>query len=153
MTVLFLIMIGGCAFGTVAALVSWNDRIVRRFTATGTVAGGVAGLGLALAVFVGGAPFALTAPALLSVGDGVAFGLDALGAFFPALVGLLAIPCGIYGAGYCAAYEGRCSLRLLGAMQWATRARAVELGSAHAYLTYLVIALLGLLTMLLVRGM
>jgi len=35
---------------------------------------------------------------------------------------------------------------------WAIRARAVQSGSAHAYLTYLVIALLGLLAMLLVRG-
>jgi hydrogenase-4 component B len=34
----------------------------------------------------------------------------------------------------------------------ASRARSVQSGSAHAYLTYLVIALLGLLTMLLVRG-
>jgi hypothetical protein len=35
---------------------------------------------------------------------------------------------------------------------WATRARAIQSGSAHAYLTYLVIALLALLAMLLVRG-
>jgi len=35
---------------------------------------------------------------------------------------------------------------------WAIRARAIQSGSAHAYLTYLVIALLGLLAMLLVRG-
>ena len=55
-------------------------------------------------------------PALLSIADGLAFRLDALGAFFLALVGLVAVPCGIYGAGYSAAYEGRYSLRLLGAM-------------------------------------
>ncbi len=36
--------------------------------------------------------------------------------------------------------------------RWASHARAIQSGSAHAYLTYLVIALLGLLTMLLVRG-
>jgi len=35
---------------------------------------------------------------------------------------------------------------------WAAHARAIQSGSVHAYLTYLVIALLGLLTMLLVRG-
>jgi hypothetical protein len=35
---------------------------------------------------------------------------------------------------------------------WAIRTRALQSGSAHAYLTYLVIALLGLLAMLLVRG-
>ena len=36
--------------------------------------------------------------------------------------------------------------------RWAVRARAIQSGSAHAYLTYLVIALLGLLAILLVRG-
>jgi NADH:ubiquinone oxidoreductase subunit 5 (subunit L)/multisubunit Na+/H+ antiporter MnhA subunit len=35
---------------------------------------------------------------------------------------------------------------------WASHARAIQSGSAHGYLTYLVIALLGLLTMLLVQG-
>jgi hypothetical protein len=35
--------------------------------------------------------------------------------------------------------------------RWAIRVRAVQSGSAHAYLTYLVIALVGLLAMLLVR--
>jgi hypothetical protein len=35
---------------------------------------------------------------------------------------------------------------------WAIRARAIQSGSAHVYLTYLVIALLGLLVILLVRG-
>jgi NADH:ubiquinone oxidoreductase subunit 5 (subunit L)/multisubunit Na+/H+ antiporter MnhA subunit len=36
--------------------------------------------------------------------------------------------------------------------RWAIHARAIQSGSAHAYLTYLVIALLGLLVMLLVWG-
>ena len=36
--------------------------------------------------------------------------------------------------------------------RWATRARAIQSGAAHVYLTALVIALLGLLAMLLVRG-
>jgi hypothetical protein len=35
---------------------------------------------------------------------------------------------------------------------WAIRARAIQSGSAHVYLTYLVIALLGLPAILLVRG-
>jgi len=39
-----------------------------------------------------------------------------------------------------------------GVRRWGVRARALQSGSVHAYLTYLVIALLGLLTMLLVRG-
>jgi hydrogenase-4 component B len=37
-------------------------------------------------------------------------------------------------------------------MLWALRTRAIQSGSAHAYLTYLFIALLGLLAMLLVRA-
>jgi NADH:ubiquinone oxidoreductase subunit 5 (subunit L)/multisubunit Na+/H+ antiporter MnhA subunit len=36
--------------------------------------------------------------------------------------------------------------------RWGMRARALQSGSVHAYLAYLVIALLGLLTMLLARG-
>jgi hydrogenase-4 component B len=36
--------------------------------------------------------------------------------------------------------------------RWAVRARAIQSGSVHAYLAYLVIALVGLLALLLVRG-
>ena len=115
MTLLFCLMLAGYAVGAAAAVVS-KDRAARCFTATGAVVGGGAGLALALAVFAGGAPFAFEAPALLPIADGLAFRLDTLGAFFLALVGLVAIPCGIYGAAYSAAYEGRYSLRLLGAM-------------------------------------
>jgi formate hydrogenlyase subunit 3/multisubunit Na+/H+ antiporter MnhD subunit len=113
---LFFLVLAGYAFGATAAVLSPAGAAARRFTATGAVVGGAAGLALALAVFAGGAPFALAAPKLLSVADGLAFRLDALGALFLALVGLVAIPCGIYGAAYSEAYEGRYSLRLLGAM-------------------------------------
>lgn len=116
MILLFLLMLGGYAFGTIAALVSPDGGAARRWTATGAVAGGGAGLALALAVVASGRPFALEAPALLSIADGLAIRLDALGAFFLALVGFVAVPCGIYGAGYSGTYEGRYSLRLLGAM-------------------------------------
>ncbi|HUM14447.1 MAG TPA: hydrogenase 4 subunit B [Candidatus Nitrosotalea sp.] len=116
MTILFGLMLAGYAFGAVVAVLSPGGGAIRRLVAMGTVVGGGAGLGLALAVFVTGAPLVLEAPSLLSVADGLAFRLDALGAFFLGLVGLLAIPCSIYGVGYCEAYEGRHSLRLLGAM-------------------------------------
>ena len=116
MILLFFLMVAGYAFGTATAVLSPQGRAVRRGAATGAVVGGGAGLALALAVFANGAPFALEAPALLSVADGLAFRLDALGAVFLAVVGLVAIPCGIYGAAYSEAYEGRYSLRLLGAM-------------------------------------
>ena len=113
---LFFLMLAGYAFGAAGALLAPDGAAARRWAATGAVAGGGAGLVLALTVFGSGAPFLLEAPELLSVADGLAFRLDALGAFFLALVGFVAIPCGIYGAGYSAAYEGRYSLRFLGAM-------------------------------------
>lgn len=116
MTLWFGLMLGGYAFGAGAATLSPSVRTVRGLPAIGAVVGGGAGLGLALQVLVGGAPFVLEVPALLSVADGLAFHLDALGAFFLGLVGLLAVPCGIYGSAYSKAYEGRYSLRLLGAM-------------------------------------
>lgn len=116
MTLLFFLMLAGYAFGAIAAVLSPNGAAARRSASTGAVVGAGAGLALALAVFARGVPFALEIPALLSVADGLAFRLDMLGALFLALVGLVAIPCGIYGAAYSKTYEGRYSLRLLGAM-------------------------------------
>ena len=116
MTLWFGLMLGAYALGAAAAVLSPGRRAVRGLAALGAVVGGGAGLGLALAVLVGGATFALDAPTLLSIADGLTFRLDALGAFFLGLVGLLAIPCGVYGLAYSRAYEGRYPLRLLGAM-------------------------------------
>jgi hydrogenase-4 component B len=116
MTLAFSLMLAGYGFGAVAAVLARGGRASRWLVALGVVVGGAAGLGLAVAVFVTGAPFVLRAPALLSVADGLSFRLDALGAFFLGLVGLVAVPCGLYGVGYSEAYEGRYSLRLLGAM-------------------------------------
>ena len=115
MSLLFFLMVAGYGFGA-AAVLSPNDSAARRVAAGGAVVGGGAGLAVALGFFATGAPLVVEAPALLSIADGLAFRLDALGAFFLALVGLVAMPCAIYGAGYSQAYEGRYSLRLLGAM-------------------------------------
>ena len=116
MTLLFFLMLAGYAFGAMAAVLSPNGAAARRSAATGAVVGAGAGLALALAVFASGGPFALETPALLSGVGGLVFRVDTLGALFLALVGLVAIPCSIYGAAYSEAYEGRYSLRLLGAM-------------------------------------
>jgi hydrogenase-4 component B len=116
MILLFGLMLAGYAFGVAVAVLSPGGGRARRLVAMGAVVGAGAGLGLALGVFTTGVPFVLEVPTLLSVADGLAFRLDALGAFFLGLVGLVAIPCGIYGVGYSEAYEGRYSLRLLGAM-------------------------------------
>jgi len=113
---LFELMLAGYAFGAAAAVLAPGRAAARRWAAAGAVTGGGAGLGLALEVFTTGTPFALEAPALLSGADGLVFRLDPLGAFFLGLVGLLAIPCALYGVAYSEAYEGRYSLRLLGAM-------------------------------------
>ncbi len=116
MILLFGLMLAGYAFGAAVAVLSPGGGPARRLVAMGAVVGAGAGLGLALGVFTTGVPFVLEVPTLLSVADGLAFRLDALGAFFLGLVGLVAIPCAIYGVGYSEAYEGRYSLRLLGAM-------------------------------------
>jgi formate hydrogenlyase subunit 3/multisubunit Na+/H+ antiporter MnhD subunit len=116
MILAFSLMLAGYGFGAAAAVLAPGGRASRWLVGMGAVVGGVAGLTLAVEVFVTGAPFVLEAPTLLSVADGLSVRLDALGAFFLGLVGLVAIPCGLYGVGYTAAYEGRYSLRLLGAM-------------------------------------
>jgi hydrogenase-4 component B len=109
-------MLGGYALGAALAVLSPGGCGARRVVAAGAVVGGGAGLALALDVFLTGAPFVLHVPAVLSIADGLLFRLDGLGAFFLGLVGLVAVPCGIYGAAYSETYEGRYSLRLLGSM-------------------------------------
>ena len=116
MTFLFGLMLAGYAFGAAVAVLTPGGGIARRLVAAGAVVGSGAGLGLALEVFISGAPFVLEVPTLLSIADGLVFRLDGLGAFFLGLVGLVAIPCAIYGVAYSEVYEGRSSLRLLGAM-------------------------------------
>jgi hydrogenase-4 component B len=102
--------------GAVAALLPLRSGLTRALTAAGAIAGALAGIALAARVLVDGEPFALTAPGLLSAGGGVALRLDGLGAFFLLLIGVVAAPAALYGAGYSAAYAGRYSLRWLGAM-------------------------------------
>jgi hydrogenase-4 component B len=116
MILLFFAMTAGYAFGAAGAVLAPSDGSARRLAACGTVVGGVASLAIVAGFFIRGAPLVVEVPALLSLADGLAFRLDGLGAFFLALVGLVAVPCGIYGMGYSAAYEGRYSLRFLGAM-------------------------------------
>jgi hydrogenase-4 component B len=116
MTVLFTLMVAAYALGALAAALAPSEGAARRWSAAGAVVGGAASLALAAGVFIAGAPLAVDVPALLSIADGLAFRLDPLAAFFVALVGLLAVPCAIYGAGYSRSYEGHYSLRFLGAM-------------------------------------
>jgi hydrogenase-4 component B len=116
MTLLAGLMCGGYAFGAAAAALSSQASAARRWATVGAGVGAAASLALALGIVISGAPFTFESRSLLSVGDGLVFRLDRLGAFFLGLVGLVALPCSIYGAGYSRAYEGRYSVRFLGAM-------------------------------------
>ena len=102
--------------GAVASVLPLRPARIRALSAAGAVAGAAAGSVLAARVLMAGEPFALTVPALLPVGGGLALRLDALGAFFLLLIGVVGAPAALYGAGYTAAYTGRYSLRWLGAM-------------------------------------
>jgi hydrogenase-4 component B len=116
MLALFLLMAGGYVAGAACSLALSRSAPARWLAALGAMVGASGGLGLALVVLTTGRPFVLAIPELLSIGGGLGLRLDALGALFLLLVSGLAIPASLYGAGYSGAYEGRCSLRLLGAM-------------------------------------
>ena len=112
----FLLMVGAYTAGALGALAAGSSALARSVTAAGALLGAAAGLVLALAVLIAGAPFALTVPDLLSPGGGLALRLDALGAFFLLLIAVGGLPSALYGVGYTAGYAGRYSLRWLGAM-------------------------------------
>jgi hydrogenase-4 component B len=109
-------MVAAYLGGAAGSLALGNASLNRRVTAVAAMLGALAGLVLAASVLTSGVPLAIHVPALLSPGGGLSLRLDALGAFFVALIGLGAAPAALYGAGYTAAYAGRYSLRWLGAM-------------------------------------
>jgi formate hydrogenlyase subunit 3/multisubunit Na+/H+ antiporter MnhD subunit len=155
---LFGLMLAGYAFGAALAVLSPGGRVARRLVAAGVVVGAGAGLALALAALLTGTVFVLEVPAVLSGADGLLFRLDTLGAFFLGLVGLVAIPCGMQSLEYRSEivpwFERYLYAPLVSRVRrWGIQARAIQSGSAHAYLAYLGIALVGLLTLLLVRQM
>jgi len=116
MSFLLLLVVAGYGLGALAAVLLGSGRGGRVLTAAGAMVGAGAGLLLALDALATGAPFALDLPGLLSVAGGLALRLDSLGAFFLAVVSLVALPAALYGAAYSRVYEGRHSLRLLGVM-------------------------------------
>lgn len=102
--------------GALMALVLGKGAAGRWLAAAGAVLGAGAGIALGISVMGGGTPFELTLPGLFSFAGGMVLRLDALGAFFLILIGVVAIPAAVYGASYSKAYEdGRASLRQLGA--------------------------------------
>ncbi|HEV8437941.1 MAG TPA: hydrogenase 4 subunit B [Methylomirabilota bacterium] len=115
-TVLFLLLVGGYGLGALVSLLLRSGGVARALTAAGAMLGSASGLALAIHVLATGAPFTLELPGLLSIAGGLALRLDALGAFFLAVVSLVALPAALYGAGYSDLYEARGSLPLLGVM-------------------------------------
>jgi hydrogenase-4 component B len=113
---LLAVMVAAYSAGAAAALLGGSGRIGRGLSTAGAVVGAGASLLLGLDALVTRETWTFEAPSLLAVGGGLLLRLDALGAFFLILIGMVAAPAALYGAGYSAAYAGRYSLRWLGAM-------------------------------------
>src|SRR6266487_2078496 len=115
MLALFLTMLGAYGFGALAALVGGRGAVGRALAAVGALVGAGAALALGVGAIASGTPFTFALADLMPL-TGVALRLDGLGAFFLVVIGLIGVAAAIYGFGYAAAYTGRYSLRLLGAM-------------------------------------
>lgn len=112
---LFFVMLAAYAAGAVGAIASRSGRLVRLVTAVGGTIGSAAALVLALFVLLRGTPYQLTVPAILQVAGGIDFRIDALGAWFLLVVGAGGLPAAIYSTAYTVEYEGKASIRGLGA--------------------------------------
>ncbi len=101
--------------GAAAALAIGRGALGRALTATGGVIGAGASFLLGASVIKTGTAFVFTAAEVFPL-TGLAIHVDGLSAFFLVVIGLVGTAAAIYGFGYSAAYQGRYSLRLLGAM-------------------------------------
>lgn len=115
MLMLLAVMVSAYAAGALGAMLPWSARARRGATALGAAAGSLTGLVLGLTVLISGRTFAFSSEAVLPTA-GFLLRLDGLGAVFLVITGLLGIAASGYGFSYTAAYEGRYSLRMLGAM-------------------------------------
>jgi len=110
---LVTILLSAYPIGVVAALVA-RGALGRGLVAGCGLAGALAGVGLGAVCLGTGIVPTVTAPFLPLTG--FALRVDGLSAFFLIVVGVVGAAVTVYGFGYSAAYEGRYSLRLLGAM-------------------------------------
>jgi hydrogenase-4 component B len=113
MIVLFALMVAAYALGAVAALVT-RGAAGSGIAAACAVVGAVSGMVLGALCLGGGLTPAFSA-SFLPLTD-FALRIDGLSAFFLIVIGTVGAAAAVYGFGYSAAYEGRYSLRLLGAM-------------------------------------
>jgi hydrogenase-4 component B len=110
---LLLVVLTVYPLGAVAALVT-GGAAGRFIVAACAVAGAVSGMVLGALCLAGGLTPAVSA-SFLPLTD-FALRIDGLSAFFLIVIGVVGGAAAVYGFGYSAAYEGRYSLRLLGAM-------------------------------------
>ncbi len=115
MLLLFLTMFSSYSVGTLGALVFGRGVVGRGLTALGATVGASAGMVLGVWALVSGQSFTDGVPLILPL-TGFALHLDGLGAFFLIVIGLVGASAAIYSFGYTATYEGRYSLRMIGAM-------------------------------------
>ncbi|HEX9748355.1 MAG TPA: hydrogenase 4 subunit B [Methylomirabilota bacterium] len=110
---LLTILLGAYPIGIVAALGA-RGALGRGLVAGCGLAGALAGGGLG-AVCLGTGLVPTVSTSFLPL-TGLALRVDGLSAFFLLVIGVVGAAATVYGFGYSAAYEGRYSLRLLGAM-------------------------------------
>jgi len=115
MKTLFIVMISSYAAGALGALLIGRGAFGRGVAALGACGGSAAGLTLGMSAIVSRQSFTLASARGLPL-TGLMARLDGLSAFFLIIIGLLGLAVAIYGYGYSASYEGRYSLRMLGAM-------------------------------------
>jgi hydrogenase-4 component B len=121
---LFYLMVLAYLAGALAALLLGRGSLARWLTAGGAMIGGASAVALAAGQLAGWTPnpvflfFRVRGAALSHVLGGTkALELsDPLSAVFLAVVGLVAVPVGLYSIGYTSAWEGRRSPRMPGAM-------------------------------------
>ncbi len=115
MQTFFLIMVSAYIVGVIISLTGNRGSLGRGLTALSAVVGASAGFALGVTHLASGQLFRLSTEFVLPL-TGFALRLDGLSAFFLILIGLVGVPASIYGYGYTAAYKGRYSLRMIGAM-------------------------------------
>jgi hydrogenase-4 component B len=110
---LLAVTLAAYPIGALAAL-GTRGPVARGLVAGCALVGALAGLGLGAVCLGTGLAPAFTASFLPLTG--LALRIDGLSAFFLIVIGLVEAAAAVYGFGYSAAYEGRYSLRMLGAM-------------------------------------
>ena len=110
---LLALLVVAYAAGALAALLI-RGAPGRALVAAGSLTGALAGLGLG-GVCLGPGPAPTFAAGFLPL-TGLALRIDGLSAFFLIVIGVGGAAVAVYGFGYSSAYEGRYSLRPLGAM-------------------------------------